>query len=212
MRHRCVWLLSLHLFVFRSFLCGFLILVFMRFWHCKWRSKRANCRRVFLWSKLVSVVFRQLLERFSSDQLCSVIRRTLRAYATPSAVLTRCSSVRSLLPSHTADFQLRFGITRSQTHLWKMSKHRFTKLQHLSTIRTTQCTIERRLCIILLEAKNEPSFVSKNPLHQCTVSGRSALSAVLQCCQHCAHLSLQLVLTVFHCTVALMRSSAGSFG
>ena len=74
--------------------------------------------------------------RFSSDQLCSAIRRTLRAYTTPSpSVLTRCSSVKSLLPSHTADFppvgQLQCGMPRSFSHLWKMSKYRFTKLQHL---------------------------------------------------------------------------------
>ena len=35
--------------------------------------------------------------RFSSDQ---------RAYTTPSSVRTRCSSVRSLFPSHTPDFHL----------------------------------------------------------------------------------------------------------
>ena len=44
--------------------------------------------------------------RFSSDQLFSASRRTLRAYTTPSSVRTRCSSVRSLFPSHTSDFHL----------------------------------------------------------------------------------------------------------
>ena len=44
--------------------------------------------------------------RFSSDQLFSASRRTLRAYTTPSFVRTRCSSVRSLFPSHTPDFHL----------------------------------------------------------------------------------------------------------
>ena len=44
--------------------------------------------------------------RFSSDQLFSASRRTLRAYTTPSSVRTKCSSVRSLLPSHTPDFPL----------------------------------------------------------------------------------------------------------
>ena len=42
------------------------------------------------------------VQRFSSNQLCSA----LRAYTTPSSVLTRCSSVRSLLPRHTADFHV----------------------------------------------------------------------------------------------------------
>ena len=44
--------------------------------------------------------------RFSSDQLFSANRRTLRAYTTPSSVRTRCSSARSLFPSHTPDFPL----------------------------------------------------------------------------------------------------------
>ena len=57
------------------------------------------------WSSSASVVF-DTARRFSSDQLCSASRRTLRAYTTPSSVLTRCSSVRSLVPSHTADFHL----------------------------------------------------------------------------------------------------------
>ena len=43
--------------------------------------------------------------------------------------------------------------------------------------------------------------------HQCTVSGRSVLRAVFHCCQHCAHLSLQVFLIVFHCSVASMRES-----
>ena len=46
------------------------------------------------------------VRRFSSDQLCSASRRTLRAYTTLSSVLSRCSSVRSLFTSHTADFHL----------------------------------------------------------------------------------------------------------
>ena len=44
--------------------------------------------------------------RFSSDQLFSASRRTLLAYTTPSSVRTRCSSVRSLFPSHTPGFHL----------------------------------------------------------------------------------------------------------
>ena len=44
--------------------------------------------------------------RFSSDQLFSASHRTLRAYTTPSSVRTKCSSVRSLFPSHTPDFHL----------------------------------------------------------------------------------------------------------
>ena len=149
-------------------------------------------------STLVSVVFRQLLGGFL---LTSCAQRVVGrcAYTTLSSVLTRCSSVRSLLP--TADFHL------SAQLRWKTSQHRFAKLQHLSTIRTTHRTIERGLCIVALETRNEPSCMSNNPFHHCTVSGWSVLRAVLQSSQHGAHLSLQLFLIVLHCTVALMRSS-----
>ena len=93
--------------------------------------------------------------------------------------------------------QLRCGIPRSFSHLWKVSKHRFAELQQLSTIRTTRGSIEWRLYIVSPETRNEPSCMSNNPLHQCTVSGRSVLCAVLKCCQHCAHLSLQLFFDSF---------------
>ena len=54
-----------------------------------------------------------------------------------SFVLTRCSSVRSLLPSHTDDFHLSasFG---AGFHLWKASKYRFTEFQQHSPIRTSR--------------------------------------------------------------------------
>ena len=95
-------------------------------------------------SSSVSVVFRQLLKGF---QMCSASRRTLRAYTTPSSVLTRCSSVRSLLPDHTTDFHLSVsfgaGFPDPFPKLWKMSTQRFTKLQHLSARRTTHRTMER---------------------------------------------------------------------
>ena len=97
--------------------------------------------------------------------------------------------------------QLRRGIPRSFSHLWQVSKHRFAKFQQLSTIRTTRGSIDRGLRIVSPETKNEPSCTSNNPFHQCTVSGRSVLRAVLKCCQHCAHLSLQLFLIDFHCSV-----------
>ena len=69
--------------------------------------------------------------RFSSDQLCSASCRTLHAYTTPSSVRTRCSSVRSLFPSHTPDFHLSAnfdaGISTSLSDLWKMCKNCFSK-------------------------------------------------------------------------------------
>ena len=130
--------------------------------------------------------------RFSSDQLCSASRRTLRACTTPSSVLTRCSSMRSRLPSHTAVFHLSASFCADSQILypWKVTKHRFTEFQQLSTIRTAHGSIERGLHIVSREARTEPNCMSDNPFHHCTASGRSALRAVLKCCQHRAHSSL----------------------
>ena len=151
-------------------------------------------------------------QKFSSDQLCSASRRTLRACTSPSSVLTRCSSVRSLLPNHTADFHLSAsfgaGFPDPFSHLWKVSKHTFAELQQLSAIRTTHGSIEWGLCTVSSESRDEPSCMSNNPFHQCTVSGLSVLCSFLKRCQHRAHLSLQLFLIVFDSTVALMRSSS----
>ena len=134
-----------------------LLLVFMHFRYCKWRSNRASNA-----VDLNSCYFSTTVRRSSSDQLRWAIRRTLRACTTPS-VLTRCSSVTSLLHRHTTDFisQLRCGIPRSLFHIWKMSKHMFTTHQHLSTIRTTDRTIHWGLCIVAFETKNEPSCVEQ---------------------------------------------------
>ena len=149
--------------------------------------------------------------RFSSDHLCSASRRTLRAYTTPSSVRTRCSSVRSLLPCHTADFHLscplRCWISRSLSNFWKMCENSFSKFHRLSAVRSTHGTIERDCASLPSETGNEPGCVSDNPFHQSTVNGRSVLEALLHCCQHCAHLSLQLSLVVFTSSVALMSSS-----
>ena len=146
--------------------------------------------------------------RFSSDQLCSASRRTLRAHTTPSSVLTRCSSVRSEPHSgFPSASQLRCRIPRSFSHLWKVSKHRFAELQQPSATRTTHGSIEWGLYIVYSEPMDEPSCMSNNPFHQCTVSGRSVLCSFLKRCQHRSHLSLQLFLIVFNSSVALMRSS-----
>ena len=115
--------------------------------------------------------------RFSSDQLFSASRRSLRAYTTPSSVLTRCSSVRSLLPSSGFHLSGSFGA----------ELHRFAELQQLSAIRTTHGSIEWGLYIVSSEPRDEPSCMSNNPLHQCTVSGRSVLCSFLKRCQHCKH-------------------------
>ena len=143
--------------------------------------------------------------RFSSDQPCSASRRTLlRVYNSivRSDQLLVCevafAKPQSRFPSVS---QLRRGIPRSFSYLCNVSKHRFAELQQLSTIRTTHGSIEWGLYIV---SPNELRCMSNNPFHQCTVSGRSVRCAVLKCCQHCAHLSLQLFLTVFHCSIALM--------
>ena len=85
------WWLPPHLFVLRW--ASFWVPVFMHFLYCR------HCRR--LWFRVSTTA-----RRCSSDQLCSAIRRMLRAYTTPSSVLTRCSVVRLLLPSFTADLHL----------------------------------------------------------------------------------------------------------
>ena len=64
-RHRWVWWLHLHLFVFRWLLCGVLLLVFIHFWHYRWEEQEGHlqqgCPMSLTW---VSVVFRQLLGGF----------------------------------------------------------------------------------------------------------------------------------------------------
>ena len=156
-------------------------------------------------SSSVSVVSRQVLERFPSAQLCSASRRTLRAYSIVGSDQMPAREVALVQPHGGIPLvrQLRRGIPRSFSHLWKVSKHKFTKFQQLSTIRTTHCPIEQGLYIVSLEARNKPRCMSNNPCHQYTVSGWSVFRAVLKCCQHCAHLSLHMFLMVFHCSVAL---------
>ena len=146
--------------------------------------------------------------RFSSDRLFSASRRTLRAYTTPSSVRTRCSSVRSLFPSHTPDFHLfanfGAGFPDSFSFLWKMCKNCFSKLHQFSTIRSSHGTIEWGLYLVISETRNEPRCVSDNPSHQCIVCRWYVLCVFLHCCQHCSHLSLQLFLIVFDSSIALM--------
>ena len=52
--------------------------------------------------------------------------------------------------------------------------------------------------------------MSDNPFRECAVGGLSVLCAFLHCRHICAYISLQLCLIVFHCSVALMRSSGGT--
>ena len=132
--------------------------------------------------------------RFSSDQLCSARRRTFRAYTTVSSVRTKCSSVRSLLSSHTPDCpsvgQLRCGVSRSLCNLWKMCKNCFAQTHQFSSIRSAHGTKERGLHIATSETRNEPGCMSNNPSHQDAVGGWSVLCALLHCRQHCSLLSL----------------------
>ena len=120
--------------------------------------------------------------RFSSDQLCSASRRTLRACTTPSSVRTRCSSVRSLFPQPHARFpsaNFGTGISRSRSNLWKMCKNCFSKLHQFSSRRSAHGTIERRLHITTSETRNEPSCMSNNPSHQGAVGSWSVTCALL---------------------------------
>ena len=184
-------------------LCGVLLLVFMHFRYCKWRSNRASNA-----VDLNSCYFSTTVRRSSSDQLRWAIRRTLRACTTPS-VLTRCSSVRSLLHRHTTDFisQLRCGIPRSLFHIWKMSRHMFTTHQHLSTIRTTDRTIHWGLYIVAFETKNEPSCVSNNSFPSVGCQWSVCIAYDLALLRTLCASVPATVSFVFHCSVALMRSS-----
>ena len=66
-----------HLFVSRWLLCGFLLLIFMHFWYCRWRSKRVSCRRdvqcfrlgLLLESFLLTSCARRVVVRFERVQL-----------------------------------------------------------------------------------------------------------------------------------------------
>ena len=98
--------LLLLFFVSLWFCCGFLLLIFRYFWCFKRMSERWGWRRMCTVVDFGFCGVSTTSRSFSSDQLCSASRRTLRACTTPSSVLTGCSSVRSLLPSHTADFHL----------------------------------------------------------------------------------------------------------
>ena len=91
--------------------------------------------------------------RLSSDHLFSASRRTLRAYTTPSSVRTKCSSVRSLLPSRTPSVcQFWCGISRSLSDLWKMCKNCFSKRHQCSSILSAHGTIEWGLHITVVQS------------------------------------------------------------
>ena len=123
-------------------------------------------------------------------------RRLIEGSLLTSCPRTRCSFVRSLLPSHTADFHLSASFGAEFPDSFPTCEHGFAKFQQLP--------IARGLCIVAPETRNEPSCMLDNPCHQSTISSRSVLCAFLHCCQHCAHLSLQLFLIIFNSSFALM--------
>ena len=171
-----VWELLVLLVVLVLVLFLVLVVVFMYFWqYSKISCVVCCCRPRLLW---VSTTDR----RFSSDQPCSASRRTLRAYTTPSSVQTRCSSVRSLLPTHTPDFHLSASFGAGSPDPFPTSgrcaRNSFSKFHLLSSVRSTHGTIVRGLCIVASETRDEPGCVSDDPLHQSTVSGRSVLCAL----------------------------------
>ena len=155
----------------------------MLLWHCKWRKKRVSCP---LSSTLVFCSVSTIARRSSADQLCSAVRRTLRAYTTPSSVLTRCSSVTSFLHSRATHFHLSASFGAALPDPFTNCGR--TKLQHLSTIRTSHRTTQRGLCFVASQTRNEPSCVSNNPVSSvdCLWSV-FFLRAILHCCQHLAH-------------------------
>ena len=128
-------------------------------------------------------------------------RRTLHAYTTPSSVLTRCSSVRSLLPGHTADFHLEasFGAGLPDSFFSPLEREPSTDSPNSRNFPRygPPHDLMERVYIVSPGAKNEPSGMLNNPFHQCSVSGWSVLRAVLKCCQHCTHLSVHLFFESF---------------
>ena len=132
--------------------------------------------------------------RFSSAPLCSACLRTLRAYTAPSSVLTRCSSVRSLLTSRTADFHLSACVGAGF-----QGRRASTDSQSSSNFfhNTDHSRLDR------MQTAHRQAACRTNPFLQCIVSGRSVLRAVLKHCQRRTHLSLQLFLIVFRCSAAL---------
>ena len=210
-RHRGVGWLPLHLLVcvYSWFQCFFL-LVFKHFLYCRWKSKSLSCtsdvpccRFWFLRCfENCSMVLTSCARRF--------VVRIARAYTAPSLFLARCSFVSLFLPSHTADFHelaslCACRISRSFSHLQELSKHGFTKFQHPSTVRPHPSHGRARTVHRALETRIEAGCATNTPCHQCGVGGRSALRAVAHCCQHCARLSQQLLVIVFHCSVDLVH-------
>ena len=172
-------------------------LLFMCFWYHSGICCIICCHRSWLlWS------LDDCLELFSAS------RRTLRAYTTQSSVRTRCSSVRSLFPSHTLGFHLSanfgagcpdpFPTSGRCARTVSPNSHQF------STVRSAHDTIEWALYLTTSETRNEPRCVSDNPSHQCVVCRWSVVCVFLHCCQLCSHLSLQLFLIVFDSSIALM--------
>ena len=163
-----------------------LVFVFVFFWY-------------FSGSAASSVVVDLGFCGVSMIDLRSAGRRRLRANTTPSSVRTKWSSVRSLFPNHTPDFHLssNFG-ARFPDPFQPLEDTRTVppNSTSFSSIMSAQNTIERRLHITTSEAKDEPSCMSNNPSHQGAVGGWSVMCALLHCCQHCTHLSLQLFLIV----------------
>ena len=118
-------------------------------------SGAGGMSNLFDFSFLLTCCARQVVERFARTQLIHPF------------VLTRCSSERSLLPSHTAVFHLSASLSAGFPDpvptSGRGSSTDSPNSSNFPTIRTT----ERRLRIVISEARNEPSCVSNNSFHQC---------------------------------------------
>ena len=138
-------------------------------------------------STLVSVVFPSYASRVHKSFICFDLMLVCEvAVAQPHGGLPSVS-------------QFRCGIPRSSSHLWKMSKHRFSKLQHLATIRTFHCTTERGLHVV-------PGETSRSQAAYRTIHFISALSVVgLYCVRSCS------VANIMHCSVGMCVKSCFIF-
>ena len=144
--------------------------------------------------------------RFSSGQLCSAIRRTIGAYTTPSSVLTRCSSVESLLPSHLlasfgAEFLDPFPTFGGRASTDSPNSITFPRYGPPTARQNGRCASS--------PLKRGMAQAPCRTIHAINTLSVVGLRAVLHCFQLCALLSLQLFLKVSHCSVALMGSAGG---
>ena len=86
---------------------AFLLLVFMQFWHCRCQEQEGQLQKGCPTSSTFWVFYSVSTTARKFSLTSCAWRFVMRfAYTTPSFVLNRCSSVRSLMPRHPADFYM----------------------------------------------------------------------------------------------------------